>query len=235
MIAYCESKTCLRRKLLGYFGEELKKPCNNCSVCLPDAVDTDITREGQMLLSCIVRVQRQGYQPGKELIYQILQGKPAETVTILGLDKLSTFGLMKGADEKTLDEVARRLEDCGYLEQTTGFCPMLQTTEKAKLLLAGKQRLSIRKAAPRTQRVRNHSQTENSELFQALKALRTDLAKRASVPAYVICTDATLRDMCRRQPQDMHAFRKVSGIGEVKAQRYGTAFLKVIVKHSGKS
>lgn len=231
MIDYSKSKTCLRRSLLAYFGEELKKPCGNCSVCMPDYIDADLTVDSQKLLSCIYRVVRQGYQPGKELIYEILQGKESQTVTLLNLNALSTFGIMQDKSVEQLDEITQRLADCGYLSVTEGFCPMLFPTDKAKQLIKGKKRLTVRRPAPKAKRTRETGKVENTELFQELKKVRMTLANREGVPAFVICSDATLRDMCRMMPMNIKDFLKVSGIGTVKAEKYGTAFLEVIQRH----
>lgn len=231
MIQYSKSKTCLRRSLLEYFGEEMKQPCGNCSVCMPDYVDTDITVDSQKLLSCIYRVSRQGYQPGKDLIYEILQGKESETVTLLNLHELSTFGIMQDKSLRQLEEVTQRLTDCGYLSVSEGFCPMLFPTDKAKYLLKGQKRLTVRRPAPKGKQAREKGRVENTALFQELKQVRMTLANRESVPAFVICSDASLRDMCRIMPANMKSFLKVSGIGTVKAEKYGTAFLKVIERH----
>ncbi|MCC8111807.1 MAG: HRDC domain-containing protein [Ruminococcus sp.] len=61
--------------------------------------------------------------------------------------------------------------------------------------------------------------------------LRIKLANNEGVPPYFIFTDATLRDMCRRKPKSMSEFREVSGVGVMKAQKYGKQFLKEIAEH----
>ena len=231
MVNYCKSRTCLRRTLLGYFGEVLVQPCENCSNCLPNCVDEDWTVAGQKLLSCVCRVMRSGYQPGKSLVYEILQGKETEPVTLLGLGQLSTFGLMKETTTQELEELTEHLEAYGFLTVTKGFCPLLHPTERANLLLKGKKRLIIHRPAPQTVQAAEKQATENTTLFQELKALRLQLAKKSSVPAFVICSDATLRDLCRKRPTTMKALLNVSGIGNVKAKRYGADFLKAICKH----
>ncbi|MBP3918616.1 MAG: RecQ family ATP-dependent DNA helicase [Clostridia bacterium] len=68
----------------------------------------------------------------------------------------------------------------------------------------------------------------DSPLMQALRVLRMSLARQEKVPAYVIFSDATLADMCRKLPQNTEEFLSVSGVGEVKAQKYGSAFLRLI-------
>ncbi len=231
MVYYCQSKTCLRQRILKYFGEELQTPCGNCSVCMKGYVDVDLTVDSQKLLSCVYRVLRQGYQPGKDLIYEIVQGKTSKTVTLLQLHTLSTFGIMEDKTVPQLEEITQRLADCGYLTVSGDFCPMMLPTDRAKDLLAGKKRLVVRRPASKAKPDRREKQAVNPDLFQELKQLRMKLAKREGVPAFVICSDASLRDMCRILPMDSKALLKVSGIGAVKAKKYGGEFLKVIRQH----
>jgi ATP-dependent DNA helicase RecQ len=72
--------------------------------------------------------------------------------------------------------------------------------------------------------------TIEESLFAALKDLRTRIAKEAGVPSYVIFSDATLRDMCRKQPATRSEFLLVSGVGAVKADKYADVFIETIIK-----
>ena len=68
----------------------------------------------------------------------------------------------------------------------------------------------------------------DSGLFERLKKKRAELARRQGVPAFVVFTDATLRQMCIQAPADRAALLQVSGVGEAKARRYGDEMLEVI-------
>ena len=65
-------------------------------------------------------------------------------------------------------------------------------------------------------------------LTAVLKELRATLAKEAGIPAYVVFSNATLADMAKKRPKNISEFKRVSGVGELKASWYGKAFLEVI-------
>ena len=68
----------------------------------------------------------------------------------------------------------------------------------------------------------------DSTLFDLLKNLRTKLAVASHVPAYIIFTDASLKDMCAKRPRTIEDFLEVSGVGDAKARKYGKAFTELI-------
>ena len=72
----------------------------------------------------------------------------------------------------------------------------------------------------------------SEKLMRALKSLRADLANEAGVPLYVIFSNATLADMCRRLPRTPEEFLEVSGVGRAKQQKYAERFLKVIAQYA---
>lgn len=230
MTAYCQSETCLRVNLLNYFGEKMLQPCGNCSVCLPEYTEEDVTVDCQKLLSCIHRIMRQGYKPGRELVYDILQGKRGHIVDTLKLDTLTTFGILPDTKRERLEELTRLLCDCGYVTQRGDVVPMLYPKEGGNAVLRGKRRMTLKHPVAPPAAASRRS-TDNSALFNALKELRAQLSKKESIPAFVIFTDATLRDMCLKLPANEREFRRVSGVSDAKAEKYGKLFLQVIQKH----
>ncbi len=227
---YCTQAGCLRRFLLEYFGENSPAPCGNCSGCLAGWEDVDVTREAQKLLSCVRRVELAGYQPTKELVFQILRGEKSEALTLLKLDRLSTFGILDKNESKRLEAVTQRLLDRGLLQQSGTVCPILTATDRAKPLLAGRQTLTLKQKRPKPRKtVRPVSGAGvDSALFDQLREVRKKLANRAGVPAFVVFSDATLRDMCQKLPTTRKEFLSISGVSTVKCQRYAEDFLPVI-------
>lgn len=69
---------------------------------------------------------------------------------------------------------------------------------------------------------------DDAELFEQLRALRRSLAQERGVPPYIVCSDKTLRGLCRRRPASREELLDVPGIGEAKASEYGEAFLQAI-------
>ncbi|MCD8146586.1 MAG: DNA helicase RecQ [Clostridiales bacterium] len=227
---YCTQAGCLRRFLLAYFGEKSPAPCGNCSGCLAGWEDVDITKEAQKLLSCVRRVERAGYQPTKELVFQILRGEKSEALTLLKLDQLSTFDILDKGESNRLEAVTQRLLDRGMLQQTGTVCPVLSLTDRAKPLLAGRQTLTLKQKRPKPPKtVRPVPNAEvDSVLFDQLREVRKKLANRAGVPAFVVFSDATLRAMCQTLPTTRKAFLSISGVSNAKCQRYAEDFLPVI-------
>lgn len=217
---YCRSTGCLRQTMLGYFGETLARPCGNCSDCLAGYESCDITEDAQKLLSCIRRVELAGYQGERELVYDILRGRETEAVRLLKLSGLSTFGLMKNTSPKELEQLAGRLEERGMLRRDGE--DVFALTAAATPLLRGKKRLTMRKKQP-PRRLPPSAEVDKA-LFEELRSLRRQLAQRAGVPAFVVLSDAVLRELCRRRPVTQEEFRAVPGIGAVKAKRYWKDF-----------
>ncbi|MCD8189521.1 MAG: DNA helicase RecQ [Clostridiales bacterium] len=227
---YCTQAGCLRRFLLAYFGENSPASCGSCSGCLAGWVDVDITKEAQKLLSCVRRVELAGYQPTKDLVFQILRGEKSEALALLKLDQLSTFGILDKDESKRLEAVTRRLIDRGMLQQTGTVCPILTATDRARPLLAGRQTLTLKQKRPKPRKtVRPVSDAGvDTVLFDRLREVRKKLANRAGVPAFVVFSDATLRAMCRELPTSQKAFLAISGVSNAKCQRYAGDFLPVI-------
>ncbi len=227
---YCTQAGCLRHFLLDYFGENSPASCGNCSGCLAGWVDVDITKEAQKLLSCVRRVELAGYQPTKELVFQILRGEKSESLALLKLDQLSTFGILDKGESSRLEAVTQRLLNRGLLQQSGTVCPILTVTDRARPLLAGRQTLTLKQKRPRPRKgVRPVSNAGvDTALFDRLREVRKKLANRAGVPAFVVFSDATLRSMCRELPTSQKAFLAISGVSNAKCQRYAGDFLPVI-------
>ena len=235
MTGYCKTKTCLRGYILEYFGQKHPELCGYCGSCVGEYETLDITKEAQMILSCIKRIQdKLGYGLGINLIGNILRGSKNKRVLELGLDTLTTYGLLKDRGRSEIHAMIDHLEAEGYLSTDQEFQTISLNPLSAQVLYQGKtvqMLVEKEKEEPQTtSEIRNLSSSQ-AELYDILRELRGVLAKEAGVPAYVVFSNATLADMARKKPQTMSAFKKVSGVGEIKAAWYGTAFLKQIQKY----
>ena len=188
-----------------------------------------------MILSCVKRIQdKLGYGVGINMISSVLRGSKIKRVLELGLDTLSTYGLLKERGRSEIHGMIDHLEAEGYLQTDTEFQTLSLTPAAAQILYQGKriQMLVEReKEEPQTADQIRKLSSNDAELFDVLKELRGVLAKEAGMPAYVVFSNATLADMAKKKPLTMTAFKKVSGVGEIKAAWYGTAFLKQIQKY----
>ncbi|MDE7293319.1 MAG: ATP-dependent DNA helicase, partial [Oscillospiraceae bacterium] len=226
MIFYCTGADCLRSYILKYFGEKSPNECGNCSYCCSNSGREDITVDAQKIMSCIARA---GQRFGMSVICDTLRGKKSEKLTERGLDKISTYGIMADCPEARLKLICDKLTVMGYIEKTEGQYPVLRLTKKSASVLRGMEKITAR--LPQTTEKKSGATavyTVNSELFEQLRALRRKIAKVQSMPDYVIFTDMSLQDMCRRLPCTEDEFLKVSGVGEAKLERYGGEFIDVI-------
>ena len=246
MVDYCQTPGCLRQYILGYFGQYNTPKCGNCGNCAPPKKETlpaepeepdvlgtkDITKEAQMVLSCIKRIDTAlGHSSTITMTVLVLRGSKDKRLRENGLDKLSTYGLMNTYSREELREIIAQLVQQGYLN--CGSSEILETTPAAGNVLFRGERVivTMEQSALARRFPQSGTVTADSGLLAAMKALRTELAKKEQVPAYVIFSNATLEDMAKKQPKNMADFRAVSGVGAVKAQRYGDVFLKELERH----
>ncbi len=229
LLTYCETATCRREVLLGYFGETTAGPCGNCDVCLQPPVVRDMTREAQMALSAAIRT---GGRYGGAYLVDILLGK--ENDKNRRHRTLPTFGIGKDHDAKVWRSVLRQLVSLGYL--TAGPYQGLMVTANAKHVLRGEWPLLLREdtLTPRvSKRTREKAKgasltPEDRALFLTLRAWRAERATQLNVPPYTIFGDATLKAIAEQKPTTLQAVGKISGIGERRLAEYGTAVLNVV-------
>lgn len=230
MIGYCKSANCLRGVILDYFGQTHPAQCGNCGNCRSAFSVQDITVQAQMILSCVKRVRdRLGYGVGATLIVRTVHGSRETRILSLGLDHLSTYGLMKEYSRDQIRSFISELETQGYLQIHPEHATLDLTERSREVLFGGKHvEMTVRFEITPQKAEKKALPTAPEGLLEALKALRARLARKEQVPAYIVFSNATLSDMAARQPRTPEEFLRVSGVGEKKAERYGTAFLAEI-------
>lgn len=233
MAGYCKTNTCLRGYILEYFGQKHPDICGNCGSCKGIFEEVDITREAQMILSCVYRIKNTlGYDLGINLIGNVLRGSKVKRVQELGLDALSTYGLLKNKSRSQVHAMIDHLEAEGLLRTDLELGTIQLTASAGKVLYHGQQVvMKVEKENLSSAGAAQGLAGEQGELFDCLKELRMQLAKEAGIPAYVVFSNATLTDMAKKQPENMTQFKRVSGVGELKAAWYGKAFLECIRKY----
>ena len=236
MVGYCQSKDCLRGYILSYFGQQHPEACGNCGVCSSEFEESDITRESQMILSCVKRIyDRLGYWVGASTVAKVIQGSKEKTILEQGLNELSTYGLLKNFGRSRIRAMIAHLEAEGYLLTESEHQTLRLTAKAGDVLYRGKTvtMLTRREEEPEVQTAAAKAGDikltgETYELYEELRILRADIAREEGVPAYVVFSNATLADMARKKPKNSTEFRRVSGVGEMKAKWYGKKFLKCI-------
>ena len=232
MTGYCKTNQCLRGYILEYFAQKHPEVCGNCGTCRGDFESRDITREAQMILSCIKRVRdKLGCDVGQTMIQMTLQGRKDKRILEKGLGELSTYGLMKAVGTTELRMLMDRLEMAGYYLMDQEDQTIQLTPAAGDVLYRGKTvEILTRKAPEEKVATVETLSTDASDLLDVLKELRNALARQAGLAPHALFTDVTLVEMAKKQPKTMSEFRKISGIGEIKASWYGKDFLAQIKK-----
>jgi ATP-dependent DNA helicase RecQ len=235
LFGYCETTDCRRRVILNYFGEnDLQKTCGNCDNCLRTVDTWDGTVAAQKVLSCIART---GQRFGASHVTDVLRGADTEKVRKFGHQNVSTYGIGADRSKRAWRSIIRQLVAKGMVQvDVTGY-GSLKLDESCRAVLRGNQDVEFRHE-PEPASGRSSSRTakrtdvpeegEERELFEALRSCRTRLATDQDVPPYVVFGDKTLLAMVEFRPSSSSEFRQLHGVGDVKLERYGDAFLEVI-------
>ena len=253
---YAESTVCRRRILLNYFGETASEDCGNCDVCANPPQRFDGTLIVQKMLSAIVRTSQ---RISSTVAIDILCGTASQSVQKRGFDRLKTFGV--GADVSREDWKAYLLQmiHLGFVEVDVLHYRNLLITPLGQDVLFGRRKAILSVPQHKDFRVKRSKRSaereagmptnsgqldavpgrqgedprtlDDSTLFEALRQLRTAIAREEKMPAYVIMHDKTLRSICSNRPTTLEAFGECFGIGEAKQKKYGPRFLECIRKH----
>ena len=226
MADFCEIRTCRRKHLLKYFGEEAPDVCGSCDVCLTEYETFDATVMAQKALSAVLRLEERF---GLSYVVDFLRGSKSEKIREEHKG-LKTYGV--GADISK-EEWMRSIKDLismGYLKQTGDQYPVLALTAKSRAVLKGEEKVSLVKSA-NTKEAEKREEAYEESLFEILKGSRMELARKEKIPAYVIFSDATLLELATYLPLTLDDMCRISGFGEVKLARYGEVFLKSIAEY----
>lgn len=228
MTFYSTTNDCLRGFILRYFGGDKKVYCGKCSNCLSVHKLVDVTIDAQKIMSCIART---GQRYGKTVICDVLKGSKSEKILKAELNNQSTYGIMKEVTARHIFGTIDFLAEKEYIS-ADNETEALKLLPKSRDVLFGRERLVMKKVENSEKVVKTHRPEVpvNADLLDALKALRKSIASKKSVPAYVIFSDATLIDMCKKCPETSDEMLEVSGVGRTKLEKFGKEFLEVIAK-----
>ncbi|RTY35827.1 DNA helicase RecQ [Chlorobium phaeovibrioides] len=228
--SFASSGVCRRKALLNYFGEQYSKEnCGSCDVCLGHFKSVDCTVEAQILLSAIARTDERF---GAAHIVDVVVGSKNRKVKECGHDRIKTYGVGKGKDKKFWRQLIDELLAQNVIAKAEGLYPVLMLCEKAVGVLRGETTVSmalevVAKSAARTA-AEGDDQKGDPLLFEQLRSLRKVLADEQGIAPYQVFTDRTLRLMSSLCPRSGAEMLSVSGVGEVKLERYGRQFLGLI-------
>ena len=240
MLALCETVGCRRQNLLAYFGQD-SDACGNCDTCLEPPETWDGTVPAQKLMSTIVRLQRErGQAFGAGHLIDILRGAGTDRIRQQRHDELATYGIGADLGDQDWRGVVRQLLAGGLLV-AQGEYGTLALGEGAAEVLRGERPVPLRRDVLRSSgrsRQRRAAAPEqltdpaDREVFEALRAWRTETAKEQGVPAYVVFADATLRALATARPATLDDLDGITGIGAKKRETYGEAVIAVLGQHA---
>ena len=219
MTFYATTQDCLRGYILRYFGEKAERFCGDCGNC---TANVEWAEAGDAARALLAAVAEQEGRYGVRRTLRTLLGAEG------GLAESSHWGALRGESETQLRLVCEELLRRGALVQSDGEYPVLSTGDAAvcgQILREGLRLRMLKRTAPSPAR---QEQPEDQALFERLRALRAEIARVQGVPAFVVFTDATLRDLCAKQPRRREELLAVQGISVKKAERYGEQFLAAL-------
>jgi ATP-dependent DNA helicase RecQ len=237
MDRFARGAVCRHKRLVEYFGQTYDRPsCGACDLCLGDFEEVPDTQTvAKKLLSCVARV-KENFGIGH--VMNVVRGKLHENVRKWGHDKLTTYGLLKDHSEPDLRDWLYQLIGQGVLEQTEDEYPKLRLTDGSWEVMRGERevrlvRLVRRKKGERPAKAAVAEiawEGVDPAAFELLRQWRRNVAIERAVPAYVVFTDNTLRELARRRPQRLEELRGIHGIGEAKLKDYGPGLLEALAK-----
>ncbi|MEO8773888.1 MAG: DNA helicase RecQ [Gelidibacter sp.] len=227
MQQFAEALSCRRIALLNYFGEHHTENCNNCDVCKTPPHYFDGTILTKKVCSAVYRLKE---QESTGMVIDVLRGAQNAQVLARGYQNIKTYGIIKDISWLDLQQYIIQMLNQGILEIRFHENGRLVLTPLANDVLFNDKQVRLATLQKRviTAKEGRPKNEMDSQLFQILRELRSVIAKEAKVPAYIVFSDATLKDMEERRPKTKSEFKEVLGVGKVKAERYGRYFLKVI-------
>ncbi len=227
MVDLVYSNTCYRKSILNYFGEPFLEDCNNCSNCLNEGEVVDKTLDAQKVISCIARMKRSF---GATMIIDVLRGSKNKKVLDLGFDTLTTYGIMKNYSNEDLKTFINTLVSHGFLDVVEnigprGSFPTIKLNEQSLKVIKQEIKVEFKE-----DKVTKSRYVEN-ELYEMLVSLRGEIAKEEGVAPYMVFGDATLKNMTSSYPINKEEMLNISGVGEIKYEKYGRKFEEIIEKY----
>jgi ATP-dependent DNA helicase RecQ len=227
MKQFSEATSCRRKILLSYFGELLATNCGNCDVCKNPPQFFNGTVIAQKALSVITRL-RQGESMG--VIIDVLRGAKNATTLEKQYYQLPSYGIGNDISWKDWQHYIIQLIDQGYCEIAFHKHNALQLTHFSKEVLFNGQEVQMTKPVDRSEKLEEKQEkTKKSKktntLFERLRLLRLKISLEENIPAYLIFSDATLKEIEAERPMSETEFLRISGVGERKMDVYGYEFI----------
>jgi len=231
MRRYAQAARCRHAALSEYFGQPYAAAdCGACDVCLGETENlADATVTAQKIISCVARV---GERFGVRHVCEVLRGAKTEGVVRHRHDRLSTFGLLSGTDQRAAENLVHQLLDQELLARTGGDRPVVILNDRSWEVLRGTRQVVL--LEPKAGRARTtQADADDWEgvdrgLFERLRTWRRRVAEARGKPAWTIFDDKALRAIARERPTSPAALLRCRGIGEKRLADFGPAILDLV-------
>ncbi len=232
---YCNTTECLRNFILQYFGEDVAKPCDNCSNCLREFEELDMTDEAKQIINCVYEAKG---RYGKTVILDTVSGAKTAKLEQYGTTKYRTYGILQDKNKNLLKKLITQMQLEEYLIETGEYHLLKLGPAMQYLKDAGTRvliKISEEDKRPTTTSLKTNKVKSKDALtsvgyalFDELRALRLEIAREENMPPYIIFSDKTLIDMSAKMPTCKEEMLRVTGVGEAKHLKYGSRFLSLI-------
>jgi len=236
MKQFSEATTCRRKILLSYFGELLAENCGNCDVCKNPPQFFNGTVIAQKALSVISRLNQ---SEATGTVIDVLRGAHNAAVLEKGYDTLKSHGVGKEISWRDWQQYLIQLMNQGYCEIAFHKNNALRLTSFSKKVLFEKEQVNLTRPVEFTEQVTTSKTAKKTKLkvvkdslFERLRKLRQEIALSENIPAYLVFSDAALKEMERARPMCEADFLEISGVGQRKLEVYGEDFIAEIVSFS---
>ena len=238
MTFYCFTHECLREYILRYFGEYGPNYCGNCQNCLTEFEEVDVSAEACSIVRC---VDECGQRYGVNVILDTLRGANTAKIRQYHMEENSCYGKCREIPIYRLRQIFNFLLEKEYIRLSNDEYTLVKLTDRSELLLNETYILTMKMAKEESKKIKKKESKENNKskasgilqegdepLFQKLRQLRMEIARKEKVPPYIVFSDKTLVHMCMIKPQNKEEMLSVSGVGEHKYAKYGQQFLEAV-------
>ncbi len=233
MEGYCYTTECLRNYILKYFGENPKKPCEDCGNCLREFETLDMTDAAKKIINCVYEARG---RYGKSIIMDTVLGAKTARLEEVGAIHYKSYGVLSDANKKLLRRLIEQMILEKYLVvgnyqviKMGDISPLKDTETKVLVKITDEDKLPAKQEKAKKKSKGTESLTSAGyRLFDKLRALRLEIARKENMPPYIVFNDKTLIDMAVRVPSSRQEMLAVSGVGEHKYTKYGERFLAEI-------